>query len=467
MRTDTLILALTALLSACTPGGGISGGGSSGDGAKEPWTVRARETPSAEWREYKAWTVDRLPGFEAGEEPKTDRYGGWMTGNKYDATGFFRVQKEGSRWYIVSPEGNPMVSALVGAFVVGGSARQQQALAATFGTTQRWAASEMYWLRSKGFTGVAGSTSVVRGVAERMAYNVFLNPMTAYVRELRKTMKVPDKMPVVFDEGYSQELLTQMTWLEKYSGDPFCFGVTTDDELYWTDDMLKIYLTVFPEGNPNRTAAQEWLDARKGCSGCTLQDADAADIQCFKAFCLEEYLKKTASAVRQAAPGTMYLGPRFYKWAWELSSREMMEVAGRYVDIVCINHFTKWEPSQEDLADWSEWSGRPVMITSFDVKGEDSGLPNTGGLGWIVPTQEDRGRFYENFVISLVKSGCCVGWQWYTYMDNDPEDTTADASNKDSNKGIVAWDFSRHEPLVSHMEAVNKQLYNLTLYFKK
>ena len=466
MKKVLFILTLAAGLLACTPGSG-SGGGSTDGGKKEPWKVQAKETPSSEWKDYEAWTVDRLPDFKPAALPQTDRYGGWKTGTSYDATGFFRVQKEGGRWYIISPEGNPMISAQVGAFSVGGSARQQQALASTFGTTPRWAASEMYYLKSKGFTGVAGSTSTVRDVTDRLAYNVFLNPMTAYVRELKKTVNVPERMPVVFDDGYGQELSVQVAWLDKYSGDPFCFGVTTDDELFWTDDMLKIYLTSFPAGNANRTAAQAWLDARKGRSGCAWQDADASDIDAFKALCLEEYLKKTASAVRLAAPGAMYLGPRFYKWTSELSSPAMMAVAGRYVDIVCINHFTKWEPGQEDLANWTEWSGRPVMITSFDIKGEDSGLPNTGGLGWVVPTQEDRGRFYENFVIALVKSGCCVGWQWYTYMDNDPENSSADASNRDSNKGIVKWDFSRYDALIDHMEAVNRQLYNLTLYFKE
>ena len=465
---NAFILAM-ALVAACSQSGnpgGSSGGSSSGE-PKEAWTVKAKETPSSEWGEYRAWTIDRLPGFTPGTAPQTDRYGGWKTGKTYEATGFFRVQKEGGRWYIISPDGNPMLSAQVGAFVTGSSDRQKQALASTFGTSQRWAASEMYWLKSRGFTGVAGSTNIVKDVTDPLPYNVYLNPMTAYVRELRKTIKVPDRMPVVFDDGYSQELSTQVSWLDKYSGDPYCFGITTDDELFWTDDMLKVYLTVFPEGNSNRTAAQKWLDGRKGRSGCSWQDADASDIDAFKAHCLEAYLEKTASAVRLAAPGAMYLGPRFYKWTWELSSQAMMAVAGRYVDIVCVNHFTKWEPSQEDLSNWSEWSGKPVMITSFDTKGEDSGLPNTGGLGWVVPTQDDRGKFYENFVIALVRSGCCVGWQWYTYMDNDPEDSTADASNKDSNKGIVKWDFSRYDGLVDHMEAVNRQLYHLTLFYKK
>ena len=72
----TLIIA-AALLAACSQGG--NPGGSPSDGPKEAWTVKAKETPSSEWKEYQAWTVDRLPGFKPGAAPQTDRYGGWKT----------------------------------------------------------------------------------------------------------------------------------------------------------------------------------------------------------------------------------------------------------------------------------------------------------------------------------------------------------------------------------------------------
>jgi hypothetical protein len=39
------------------------------------------------------------------------------------------------------------------------------------------------------------------------------------------------------------------------------------------------------------------------------------------------------------------------------------------------------------------------MITEFYAKGEDSGMGNTGGAGWLVKTQKDRGTFYQNFIL--------------------------------------------------------------------
>ena len=42
--------------------------------------------------------------FGAHNYTKLDQYGGW-TGKKFEATGFFRVEKN-TRWWIVTPEGN-------------------------------------------------------------------------------------------------------------------------------------------------------------------------------------------------------------------------------------------------------------------------------------------------------------------------------------------------------------------------
>ena len=107
------------------------------------------------------------------------------------------------------------------------------------------------------------------------------------------------------------------------------------------------------------------------------------------------------------------------------------------------------------------------MITEFYAKGEDSGLPNATGGGWLVRTQGDRGIFYENFVNELIKSKVCVGWHWFKYMDNDPTDLKTDPSNRDSNKGVVSWDFKRYDPLLAHMKRMNSHVYGLSGFYEK
>jgi hypothetical protein len=91
----------------------------------------------------------------------------------------------------------------------------------------------------------------------------------------------------------------------------------------------------------------------------------------------------------------------------------------------------------------------------------DSGMPNTGGAGWIVKTQADRGRFYQNFTLGLLESKVCVGWDWFKYIDNDPDAKGTDPSNRDSNKGIVSNRYEPYAPLLDAMKQMNLRTYSL------
>jgi hypothetical protein len=95
----------------------------------------------------------------------------------------------------------------------------------------------------------------------------------------------------------------------------------------------------------------------------------------------------------------------------------------------------------------------------------DSGLPNNTGAGWTVMTQKDRGSFYQNFTLGLLESPDCVGWHWFKYRDNNPLDLSTDPSNRDSNKGIVNWQFEPYAPLLQAMKEINTNAYRLIEYF--
>jgi hypothetical protein len=97
----------------------------------------------------------------------------------------------------------------------------------------------------------------------------------------------------------------------------------------------------------------------------------------------------------------------------------------------------------------------------------DSGFANTTGAGWVVKTQADRGRFYQNFALGLIETGGCVGWHWFKYRDNDPGSKTADPSNLDSNKGIVNLRLDPYVPLLQAMHELNRQVYSLAAYFDR
>ena len=60
--------------------------------------------------------------------------------------------------------------------------------------------------------------------------------------------------------------------------------------------------------------------------------------------------------------------------------------------------------------------------------------------------RSDASRLHSldfDFTLALLESRNCIGWHWFKYLDNDPDDLTTDLSNRDSNKGIVNL---RYEP---------------------
>ena len=58
-----------------------------------------------------------------------------------------------------------------------------------------------------------------------------------------------------------------------------------------------------------------------------------------------------------------------------------------------------------------------------------------------------------------------VGWDWFKYMDNDPNDKGADPSNRDSNKGILNNRYEPYSPLLAAMKQINERVYSLADYF--
>ena len=269
----------------------------------------------------------------------------------------------------------------------------------------------------------------------------------------------------VFSPEFDKLVEEKIKTVSKYKDDPYCIGYFTDNEIPWKDYALEKCLTKWPAGHLNHDKAQEWLDARKGMTGATISDATDSDKKAFIAYCLETYLQKVTSALKKYDPNHLYLGCRFNQWKYELKNEEIFKVAGKYMDVISLNHYQKWEPDETVMRNWELWSGRPFLVTEFYVKGEDSGLPNATGAGWNVKTQKERGYFYQNFVRVLVKGGTCIGWHWFKYMDNDPEDTSADPSNRDSNKGIVKWNFDYWTPLSEEMNTFNHNVWNLINYY--
>ncbi len=449
----------------------------------DPYKVQCKTSVSSStWTTYNAYAADCIEGFSPTADPQTNKYGGWTSRNLGNPDGFFRAVKSGSRWWLVDPLGNPFLSKGVAVFSPGSSDRQKANIQSKFGSNTNWARSETAFLREQGFNsaGAWSLVDVIRNVSNPLAYTVILSPMGTYIGELKNssdaTLKAafkaagwegyPYDFAMVFDARFDQIVENTMSKITTYKYDKNLIGYFIDNELPWKNYALEYCLTKWPSDHINHQKAQEWLDQRKGRTGCTISDATAADKRAFIAYCYEVYLQKVSSAIKKYDPNHLILGSRLNQWSHELVNPEFFEVAGKYSDVISVNFYQRWEPDVAVLQNWEAWSGKPVMITEFYTKGLDSGMGNTSGAGWVVKTQNDRGLFYQNFVNQLLKSKVCVGWHWFTYMDNDPTNTGSDSSNVDSNKGIVTWDCQRYDDCIAQMRTINECVFNLAVFYE-
>ena len=228
------------------------------------------------------------------------------------------------------------------------------------------------------------------------------------------------------------------------------------------DRTLKLDVTKYSEMKYNVEAARQWLDARKG-QAASLEDINDTDRAAFTEYMFERYFQVTTAAIRKYDSNHLCLGSRLNGAA--LKMPEVFRAAGKYVDVVGVNYYNAWTPDKSLMKMWSTESGKPFIITEWYVKGEDSGLSNTTGAGWLVKTQKDRAHFYQNFTLGLMENKDCVGWHWFKYTDNNPDDSATDPSNRDSNKGVLTYDYKPYLELLDEMKRINDNVYSLIDYF--
>lgn len=438
----------------------------------ESLMVRARPKPDKEWKEYPTRTLEQLTGF-APAKVLYDRFGGWKNeALKQNASGYFQTKKIDGRWWLIDPEGYPFLHVGVVSVRLGTTEAQRTRATQKFGTPEKWAQATAQQLWQNGFngTGAWSNDETLRGVTDdgrRLVYTPIWNFMSSYGKKRGGTTRdaghtgYPQNTLFVFDPEFAAFCDEHAKKLAATKDDPFLLGHFSDNEMPMPLDALDRYLSL-PATDPGHIAAQRWLDERKG-KPSTKADIGEADRGPFRKLVVSKYFEIVSRAIKKYDPNHLYLGSRMY--GGELKSQGVFEAAGTYLDAISINYYGAWTPDPERMANWEKWSGKPFMITEWYVKGDDVGLANKSGAGWIVPTQNERGLFYQNFALGLLESKNCVGWHWFRYMDNDPDDTTTDPSNRDANKGIVTIHYDEYAPLLLRMKTMNEQVYTLSKYF--
>jgi hypothetical protein len=410
-----------------------------------------------------------LPNFRIATQAKTDKYGGDVS-VKSQATGFFRTEKRGNRWWIIDPEGNHFVTVAVNSVRMGKSPNNELSLKNKFDTSEEWLFQTTKLLKDNNFN-VIGAWSEVELIQKYNAQNpdnpIVYTTMLSFMSEFSKINKTKgaekeNGLALVFDpkfktfcDEHAKKLVSNL------ASDKNLLGHFSDNELAFSNNLLEIILAKEDKNSLDVIATNLWIAENKiDVNAITKEQKEA-----YLGYVADIYYGEIAKSLKRYDSNHLYIGSRLHSSGKHVQA--MLKAAEKHLDIVSINYYGHWQPLQKHLDEWATWCNKPFFITEFYTKAEDSGMANKTGAGWLVKTQADRGIHYQNFCLELLKTPNCVGWHWFRYQDNDPTDLAADESNRDSNKGIVSYQYTPHLPLLEKMKVLNLNKYELINYFDK
>ncbi len=418
-------------------------------------------------------TICQLPGFYESKPIVSTNIYGSRTDKQTTATGYYYVKQINGRWWVVDPQGYLSICRAVNCLAKGSGTTSTTAYSTLYANSSvNWMNSAKQMLNNNGFF-CAGAWSDITNIKNNpnqttkpLAYTIILNLMSGYAstRAYQQAghMGYPNNAIFVFESAFATYCDTQAQALASNKTDANLFGYFTDNELPFYINNLNGFLAIGKTSptDENYVATLNWLSA----NGHTAADTANVVVQSqFLAYVAKTYYSTVYNAIKKYDPNHMVIGSRVNQTDTRNNSY-FMQAVGPYVDIFSANFYSVWTPGVSSINNWGTNLGKPFIVTEFYTKGDDVGYANTGGAGWIVRTQLDRGYEYQNFVLALMESKYCVGWHWFKYMDNDST-VAADPSNIDANKGIVNLSYVPYTALTDRMKDLNLKVYNLIDYF--
>lgn len=386
-------------------------------------------------------------------------------------SGFFHVEQRDGVWWIIDPDGNPVLSQGVDHIsytpdrIHGtGACPYCEAVEKIYPDRAAWNLMALARIKLWGFNTI-GAWSDRELWEYRTPYTVILDIASHSGADWQH-----GKPADFFDPRFQRtanEIAAKECAPRKL--DRFLLGYFSDNELRWGPDwrgketMLEMYLGL-PEGAAGRARATEFLHERYGnqidrlnqawnvkaadfdhlTSGATT-DAFRKDADDFLSIVAERYFDVCLKAVRAADPNHLFLGARFAGKPPEVVFR-----ASRVADIVSVNIYAM-DP-RPLVKHIHELTGRPVMLGEFAFRAEDSGLPNTRGAGPKVADQRARAKAYSDYVIWLESLPEAVGYHWFEWVD-EPKEGRFDGEN--SNYGLVDINNKPYQEFVEAVKASN------------
>ena len=395
------------------------------------------------------------------------RWGGW-TGKQLQASGFFRTQFDGQRWWLVDPDGCAFWSAgldcvrpdvdsdieglepalawlpemdrpYAAAHDVHSEVRSVMPhrmfnyLAANFirafgpdAWYEKWAEITLGELRRIGFNSVANWSD----------WQIASRSGMPYVRPLPNTYEslplVYRDFPDVFHPDFPAVAQAFARPLAETAADPALIGYFLMNEPTWgfaleTPAAGMLFNT--PDCHTRRALADFLRQRHTSDTGLAaawgmpvtlgqvaqgvwtqaLTLAAEADLADFSAVMVEKFFGGLSNACRSVDPHHLNLGIRYYtvppRWALD---------GMRHFDVFSMNCYKQRLPAEE-MAHISSLLNQPILIGEWHFGALDVGLP-ASGIGHVL-NQVERGQAYRVYLEDAAAKPWCVGVHYFILYD--------------------------------------------------
>ncbi len=446
------------------------------------------------------------PAGALGPEDR-DEYGGWATGPTLEATGWFRTEKVDGKWWLVTPTGHLFWS--TGMDCVGSSQwgpikgredlftylpEADDPLSKYGGEgTEDIDFYKMNLHRKYGEDFYAQHVQNTRQRLKTWGFNTVGNwaDWDQY-RDLRIPYTAPihtgggpsfqgawREIPDVYDREFASVATKNITGAtDTFGQDPYCIGYFVDNELPWghwegdarypiavnalqltgeravkqvfTRWMMKEYRTIEKLNEAWGTSIESWPAFRDEPVDIPDMARAQPDLSMLVSDYAERYFSTVAGLMGRHAPDQLYLGPRF-----AVATPEVLEAAAEHCDVLSFNIYGK----AENLLVYAEnftHIDLPVIIGEFHFGALDRGMFHGGLVP--VPSQEDRGQHYAEYVRTAAQQPWCVGAHWFQYID---EPLTGRFDGENYNIGFVTIADVPYPELVRQATEANREVYEV------
>ena len=401
-----------------------------------------------------------------------NEYGGWNAGPKLAATGFFRAEKVGSKWWLVDPQGSLFWSHGIDCVRSGNGTtpitdrkhwfRDLPSADSPFGQfygRAGWAPHGYYqgreyetynftaanllrkygddWqpifselchrrLRSWGMNTIANWSEPEIYLQRKTPYVVTISPQS---KAIEGSSGYWGKFPDPFHTGLRDSLRKRMrSEREQSAGDPWCIGYFVANELSWGDELsLALAALASPPDQPAKQAFVEDLRGKYGSieklneawssqytSWESLRDSTAApDKKKAEADLAAFYTRISEEYFRTCRDAVKEFAPhQLYlgcRFAWV--NERAIRASARFCDVISFNKY------QDHVDDFALPSGvdLPAIIGEFHFGALDRGMFHTG----LRPTasQAERAEAYRSYVEGALDNPYLVGTHWFQFGD--------------------------------------------------